>query len=78
MFAISDPRAYSQTVKSRWMAAGDEDQEHTDGGNRRAPDPCILVARLLKAWNKLDTERVENSFKMCVCVCVTLFEHVRA
>ena len=51
--------------------AGDADKEYTDGGNMRAPARRILVAWVLKAWNKLDTERVKNSFKMCV----TLFEH---
>ena len=50
--------------------AGDADKEYTDGGNMRAPARCILVAWVLKAWNKLDTERVKNSFKMCVCVGV--------
>ena len=41
------------------MAAGGEDQEYTDK-NRRAPARSRLGARVLKAWNKLDMERVEK------------------
>ena len=49
--------------------AGDAGKEYTAGGNKRAPARRILVAWVLKAWNKLDTERVKNFLKVCVCVC---------
>ena len=41
------------------MAAGGADQEHTDGGNMRAPACRIVGAWGLKAWNKLDTDHKE-------------------
>ena len=43
--------------------AGDADKEYTAGGNMRAPARHILVAWMLKAWNKLETERVNNTLK---------------
>ena len=52
-----------------WMAV-DADKEYTAGGNMGAPARRILEARVLKAWNMLDTERVKNSLKVFVCVCV--------
>ncbi len=51
-----------------WMA-GDADKEYTVRGNLRAPARHLLVAWVLKAWDKLDTELVKNSFEGCVCVC---------
>uniref|UniRef100_A0A673H0R0 HTH CENPB-type domain-containing protein n=1 Tax=Sinocyclocheilus rhinocerous TaxID=307959 RepID=A0A673H0R0_9TELE len=57
-----------------WMA-GDVDKEYTAGGNMRAPARRLLVSWVLQAWEKLDTERLKNSFKVClrararVCVC---------
>ena len=56
----------------------DVDKEYTAGGNMRAPARRILVAWVLKAWNKLDMERVKNSLKVCVCVCVCVHAFVSA
>ncbi|KAM4625025.1 uncharacterized protein ACJ7VT_003510 [Polymixia lowei] len=47
-----------------WMA-GDVDKEYTAGGNTRAPARRLLVAWVLQAWDKLDTELVKKSFKVC-------------
>ncbi|GAA6077977.1 zinc finger protein 540-like [Tachysurus ichikawai] len=47
-----------------WMA-GDVDKEYTAGGNMRAPNRRLLVSWVLQAWEKLDTERLKNSFKVC-------------
>ncbi|ROJ57631.1 Synaptonemal complex protein SC65 [Anabarilius grahami] len=46
-----------------WMA-GDVGKEYTAGGNMRAPARRLLVSWVLQAWEKLDTERLKNSFKM--------------
>ena len=47
----------------------DVDKEYTAGGNMRAP--ARRIAWVLKAWNKLDTERVKKLLKsVCVCACV--------
>ena len=69
-------QSYLHESYHNWMA-GDADKEYTAGGNMGAPARRILEARVLKAWNMLDTERVKNSLKVCVCVCVTLFEPAR-
>ncbi|ROJ25353.1 Pogo transposable element with KRAB domain [Anabarilius grahami] len=47
-----------------WMA-GDVDKEYTAGGNMRAPARRLLVSWVLQAWEKLDMERLKNSFKVC-------------
>ncbi|GAA6099081.1 zinc finger protein 540-like [Tachysurus ichikawai] len=47
-----------------WMS-GDVDKEYTAGGNMRAPARHLLVSWVLQAWEKLVTERLKNSFKVC-------------
>ncbi|XP_067283792.1 uncharacterized protein [Pseudorasbora parva] len=49
---------------SNWMA-GDVDKEYMAGGYMRAPARRSLVSWVLQAWEKLDTERLKNSFKVC-------------
>ncbi|KAG1968293.1 pogo transposable element with KRAB domain [Pimephales promelas] len=57
-------KASLQESYDNWMA-GDVDKEYTVGGNMRAPARRLLLDWVLKAWEKLDTERLKNSFKVC-------------
>uniref|UniRef100_A0A8C6KRG3 HTH CENPB-type domain-containing protein n=1 Tax=Nothobranchius furzeri TaxID=105023 RepID=A0A8C6KRG3_NOTFU len=47
-----------------WMS-GDTNKQYTSGGNLKAPSRRLLVDWVLAAWDKLDTELVIKSFKVC-------------
>ncbi|XP_033493159.2 uncharacterized protein LOC117263673 [Epinephelus lanceolatus] len=48
----------------RWMA-GDYQKEYTAGGDLKPPARRLLVDWVVAAWDKLDTDMIRESFKVC-------------
>ncbi|KAL7382417.1 hypothetical protein ABVT39_021878 [Epinephelus coioides] len=48
----------------RWMA-GDYQKEYTAGGDLKPPARRLLVDWVVTAWDKLDTDMIRESFKVC-------------
>lgn len=49
---------------NQWIV-GEADKEFTPGGNLKPPARRLLVDLVVAAWDKLDTDMIKKSFKVC-------------